>query len=113
MRRAVASAFASPVSRLSWTSAFISTPWLYVHVTSPLLRQVDRSTPSLTRFDEFSMPVLWNHAQPVRARCRYTLSPAIRCESAALSWMYKLFGMAFLTVRPVLQYTPPPQRVSQ
>jgi hypothetical protein len=86
IRRAVASAFASPVSRLSWTSALISTPWLYVQVTSPLLRQVLRLTPSLTRFEPFTMPVPWNQDQPAWARWRYAASP-VRCASAALSWM--------------------------
>ncbi len=70
IRRAALRAPASPVSRFSSVSAFISTPWLYVQVTSPLLRQVLRLTPSFTRFEPLIIPVLWNHAQPARARSR-------------------------------------------
>ena len=56
-------------------------------MTSPLLRQVVRLMPSLTRLEPLSMPVVWNHAQPAVARPRYTVAPGIRLEMAALSWM--------------------------
>ena len=42
------------------------------------------------------MPLPANQVQPARARARYAVSPAIRLCSAAFSWMYSEFGMAFL-----------------
>ena len=59
--------------------------------------------PSLTRFWPLSMPVPWNQFHPATARDRYAVSPGIRWLSSAVSWMNRLFGMAFLTVRSVFQ----------
>lgn len=78
---------ASPVARFSSVSALMSTPWLYDQTVLPLLRQEPRSTPSLTSDEPFTMPVPWNHVQPLFARFRYVLSPEIRLCRAALSWM--------------------------
>src|SRR5262245_21425139 len=84
--RAVVSSVPSPVARYSSTNPASGTPWLYVHTGAPLLRQVLRLMPSLTRDEELIIPVPRNQVHSARARDRYTVSPATRLCNAAVTW---------------------------
>ena len=104
---------ASPVARYTSTAAPIASPWLYVQTVPPLFPH-DPLSPSFTSPDALISPLRVNQFQPVTARARQVVSPAIRLCRAAASRTYRPLTTAFLYVRSRFHHTPPPQvEVSQ